>query len=65
MEDPVVIGPTVPGLPGGVIYQITLSNGSIATDPSAFARPTDERFVSPVVARDGRVLIELPGQRST
>jgi len=45
-EQPQIVrGPVLPGLPGDVIYSVTLSNGHIVTNPSGFGDASSPEHV--------------------
>ena len=58
MTEVTIIGPVVPAqVSGGLIYQVTLASGAIATSPRDFGEPVDERLsLSPVVSEAGQLL---------
>lgn len=58
MEPQVVYGPVAPSPGTGIIYQVTLASGMIATNPSAFPDgATEPSYVSALVTESGRVLV--------
>ncbi len=54
----IIHGPLAAHAVGGVIYQVTLASGIIATNPSAFG-PIEPNSIpqETVVTEDGRVLV--------
>ena len=62
-EDVQIVRGPVSGQNGGLIYQVTLAQGLVLTNPQSFgdAEPQTTAAPGPVISQDGRVL--APAQR--
>jgi len=60
-DDVQVIKGPAPAQNGGVIYQVTLAQGLILTNPQSFgeAEPMTTAAPGPIITQDGRVLAPL------